>query len=77
MLKDVNNIELKLEPTLFWDIDIKKIDFIKFSYQVIDRVLMYGNIKDWFEIKKYYGLDKIKETAIQLRYLDKLTLNFC
>jgi hypothetical protein len=77
MLKDVNNIELELEPTLFWDVDLNGIDFIIFSNQVINRVLMYGNIKDWFEIKRHYGLDKIKETALHLRYLDKLTLNFC
>ncbi len=77
MLKDVNNIELELEPALFWDVDLKKFDFKKYSIQVIDRVLMNGNIKDWVEIKNFYGLDKIKEIALQLRYLDKLTLNFC
>ncbi|OGU12553.1 MAG: hypothetical protein A2X61_06705 [Ignavibacteria bacterium GWB2_35_12] len=77
MLKDVNNIELALEPTLFWDVDLKKIDFNKYSNQVISKVIMYGNLSDWFEIKRYYGLDKIKEAALQLRYLDKLTLNFC
>ncbi len=38
---------------------------------------MYGDLKDWHEIKKFYGIDKIKNTVLYIRYLDKLTLNFC
>jgi hypothetical protein len=77
MIKDVNNIELDIEKAIFWDTDINKIDFVKFPVYIIGRILMYGGLKDWYEIKRFYGLVKIKETALYLRYLDKLTLNFC
>lgn len=77
MIIDVKNIELDLEPTLFWETDITQMNFHENSIYIIGRVLMYGNLKDWFSIKKYYGDEKIKETALHLRYIDKLTLNFC
>ena len=77
MIEDKNNIKFDLEPSLFWETDITQMDFIENSTYIIGRVLMYGNLKDWFSIKKYFGEDKIKETALKIRYLDRLTLNFC
>jgi hypothetical protein len=62
---------------LFWDTGLDKIDFEKHSSFVIVRVLMRGNLGDFREIKRYYGMERMKEAAINARYLDKLTLNFC
>lgn len=44
---------------------------------VIERVLERGTFDEWQEIKQYYGLEKIKEAALQTRWLDNTTLTFC
>lgn len=67
----------KLNNALFWDIDFEQIDYRKNVRFVIERVLTRGNLQDWQELKRFYGLAKIKEEVIQIRYLDKITLNFC
>ncbi len=38
---------------------------------------MHRNLEDWKELNSFYGLEKIKAEALQIRYLDKKTLNFC
>lgn len=68
---------MQLTKQLFWDTDIKKIDYKKNARSIIERVLTRGTINDWQEIKKYYGLERIKTEIIKIRYLDKITLNFC
>ncbi len=76
IMKTKNNT-LQLSKTLFWDTDITKIDYEKNARHIIERVLMRGMLTDWFEIKKYYGTERIKNEIIKIRYLDKVTLNFC
>ena len=66
-----------LSKVLFWDIDYSEIDFEKHARFVIERVLTRGNLHDWKELKRYYGLDRIKKEVVNIRYLDKITLNFC
>jgi len=68
---------MELSKALFWDTDIKKIDYERNARHIIERVLQRGMLNDWFEIKKYYGLDRIKQEILQIRYLDKISLNFC
>ena len=68
---------LKLSKTLFWDVDYDKLDVDKQSGFVIERVLENGNYKDWEAIKKYFGIDIIKQTVLNARYLNKQTLRFC
>lgn len=66
-----------LNKNLFWDTNFDNIDFDKHSRWVIGRVLTRGNLDDYSELKKYYGIDKIKEEVVKIRQLDKKTLNFC
>jgi len=66
-----------LSKTLFWDIDFDTIDYEKHARLVIERVLTRGNWNDWQELKKYYGLTKISSEVVNIRYLDKITFNFC
>ena len=63
--------------SLFWDVNYDTIEWEKNSQFLISRELMRGTLEDCDELKKYYGLEKIKDVAIKLRYLDKKTLNFC
>jgi hypothetical protein len=68
--------KIKLNKYLFWDTDPKKIDFKKNQKFVISRVLQMGDLDDFKKIKKYYGLERIKNTAKEIRSLDKKSLNF-
>ena len=66
-----------LRQSLFWDVDYTTIQWNKNFRFVIERVLERGTFDEWQEIKRYYGLEKIKEAALQARWLDNTTLAFC
>src|SRR5690554_363790 len=61
---------------LFWDVDLSRFDLEKHKTHLIHKVLEYGKMKDWNLIKELYGLDAIKETALNVRTLDAVTLAF-
>ena len=65
-----------LSSHLFWDVDKAKLDEQRSSRLIIHRVLEYGLIDDWKLIKEYYGLSYIKDTALELKNLDDVTLSF-
>ncbi len=63
--------------SLFWDINIENLDYKIHKRFIIERVLTRGNWNDWQELKSFYGLQEIKNEVVNIRYLDKKTLNFC
>lgn len=65
-----------LRQPLFWDVDYDGIQWKKNYRFVIERVLDRGTFDEWQEIKRYYGLEKIRETALQARWLADTTLSF-
>jgi len=69
-------MNLLQNTTLFWDTDVKTIDPDKNARSVIERVITQGSVEDWRELKQFYGLNRIKNEIVEIRYLDKLTLNF-
>ncbi|GAB3894492.1 hypothetical protein GCM10028803_09540 [Larkinella knui] len=71
------NLKPNLRRTLFWDVDYDKIKWNKNYQFIIERVLERGTFDEWKEIKRYYGIEKIKEAALQARWLDQTTLSFC
>jgi hypothetical protein len=56
----------KLSKTLFWDVDIKKLDNEKSKHFIIGRVLDFGTLEDWKIIKDFYGITKILVSLAQL-----------
>ena len=66
-----------LRPSLFWDVNYDTIQWNRNYRFVIERVLERGTFYEWQEIKRCYGLEKIKEAALQARWLDNTTLSFC
>jgi hypothetical protein len=72
MAKSIN-----INPALFWDIEFSELDYEKNARQIIERVLSRGSMNDWFEIKSYYGIMRLKKEVVRIRSLDKVTLNFC
>jgi hypothetical protein len=69
--------QMKLDKSLFWDVNPSSVDSEKHARFIIGRVLHKGNLNDWYEIKRYYGKQKIKEEITQVKYLNKITLSFC
>lgn len=61
---------------LFWDVDLSTFDFQKHKAHLIYKVLEYGVLKDWNLLKEVYGLETIKEVALNLRSLDAVTLSY-
>jgi len=67
---------MKLSPFIFWDCDSASIDREKNAQYVISRVVMYGTLEDWYSIKQFYGLERIKEELLPVKDLDIKTLHF-
>lgn len=61
---------------LFWDVDRSKIEIDEHSQFLIGRVLQYGYFKDWQTLVKLYGFEKIKESLLEIRFLDDISLHF-
>jgi hypothetical protein len=67
---------MKLNARLFWDTDPTKVDYDRHSRHVIERVSTRGTLEEWREIVRYYGVERIKSEALQIRSLDAKTLHF-
>ncbi len=61
---------------LFWDVDLSDFDFEKHEKFFAQRVIEYGKMEDWNLLKVLYGLNKIKDLALQFRTLDAVSLSF-
>jgi hypothetical protein len=70
-------MELQLRASLFWDVNVESIDLQQHRASVIERVTTRGRLDEFREILNYYGWDIVKQTLLQTRYLDKVTLAFC
>ncbi|XOV91188.1 MAG: DUF6922 domain-containing protein [Bacteroidota bacterium] len=66
----------QFSPHLFWDVKRENLGLEKSKKYIIQRALEYGLLKDWLLIKKVYGLEEITSTAMNLRTLDDISLNF-
>lgn len=62
-LQDIN-------PRIFWDMDLSTLDFENNASLIIQRVLEYGELSDWYAIKKHYGLDRIVSISQSFRTLE-------
>lgn len=70
-------MSLSLRPALFWDTDVKNIDLQKHKASVIERIMLRGQLDEFNAIMQYYGKETVKETMLNARWLDKVTLAFC
>lgn len=66
----------QLNKALFWDVNFEGLDYKKNADFIIERVLSFGDEKDYRILQKIYGLEKIKKAAVKLDYSDKKTINF-
>ena len=70
------NLINTLSNHLFWDVDVSNIDTKVHSKYIIKRVLQYGFYEDWKSLRKFYGLEEIVRTAVNIKDLDKRTASF-
>ena len=66
-LQDIN-------PRIFWDTDLSTLDYEGSAPLIIHRVLEYGDLGDWYAIKKHYGLDRIVNIGKSFRSLDPVAV---
>ncbi len=45
-----------------WEFDLETFNYDRSYKIVIERILQLGNIEEWKEIIRYYGMEKILET---------------
>ena len=65
-----------ISNTLLWEYDIPNFHWDKSYKIVIERVLIMGDIKEWQEIFKFYGRDKIVETINWSKQLSEREKDF-
>jgi len=70
------NIKPKLSRYLFWDTNIKNLDFEERASFVLERVFTMGMQEDEWKVIKYYGKERIRKEVIKCRSLDKKTMNY-
>ena len=70
-------MELQLRPSLFWDVDVDTIDLQKHRASVIERTTLRGRFDEFRALLQYYGKETVKNTLLDVRYLDKVTLSYC
>lgn len=61
---------------IFWDTNIDNLDAEKHALYIIERVLNYGRMEDWHQLKKLYSLEGILEKAQKIKDLHPRTLSF-
>ncbi|WP_428400319.1 helix-turn-helix transcriptional regulator [Niabella insulamsoli] len=64
----------KLRKALFWDTDINKIDWEKQYTAVIQRVFARGNDAEKKEMKRFYGIAKVKSVIAKDTYQQSMRL---
>lgn len=76
----MSNNNLKSKPNIsaiaFWDVNFENIDFDKSIVFVIEKVFNYGTWNDMIEILRFYGLEKIKRSIVEVSYFKGPALSF-
>ena len=77
MLRDTSSYRLQdIDPRIFWDMELGTLDYERNAPLIIQRVLEYGDLKDWYAIKKHYGLERIVSISQGFRTLDPVAVTW-
>jgi hypothetical protein len=66
----------KLSKYLFWDLNIDLLDPNADKKLILERVFSRGTENDEKMVFNYYGKNHIKNTIVDLKNLDKKTINY-
>ncbi len=64
------------DNSLFWDVNPEKLDAEKDAQFIIGRVLDFGDLDEFRAVKKFYGLSKIKQAALEHPFESERSRNF-
>jgi hypothetical protein len=67
---------LPFSTYLFWDVDPQGLDMEDHAPYIVERVLDNGQMNDWFFIRQYYGLERLKTIALGIRSMSPQALSF-
>jgi hypothetical protein len=67
---------LRLSAPLFWDCNAAALDADNDINLILERVFTRGTEDDEKEIFRYYVKNRLKEAVINIKCLDKKTLNY-
>jgi hypothetical protein len=67
---------LNIRPSLFWDVDPEILSEENSRTLIIERVTNLGNLSEWLQIVRFYGLDTIKEELVKAGDLYPKTIAF-
>lgn len=67
---------MELSPVLFWDTDVRNLDYEKHARYIMEKVIMFGTLDDWKKINEYYGRERIRTEMLKSRVLDPKSLSF-
>ena len=65
-----------LSKYLFWDIDMRKLNYDSRASFILERVFTMGMQEDEWKVNKYYGRERIRKEVVKCKSLDKKTLNY-
>ena len=66
----------KLSKYLFWDYNIDTLNPNDDINLILERVFTQGTENDEKEIFKFYNIENIKKSVINVKYFDRKTLNY-
>ena len=66
----------RLSKYLFWDCNREMLDPKADRNLILERVFTRGTENDEKEIFNYYGKDLVRNAVLDIKYLDKKTLNY-
>ena len=67
---------LSLPQYLLWEYDLKKFNYNKSYFIVIERVIERGTVEHWRMAQFFYGKEKMLEVAHQSKQLSKRDKQF-
>lgn len=67
--------EAKLDPLLFWDMDMKKFDPFEAPMIVVQRVIERGMEDDWYAMFNMFGVNSVIKIIKELPYLSSRNIS--
>ncbi|MEK7665179.1 MAG: hypothetical protein AAB361_03520 [Patescibacteria group bacterium] len=67
---------IKFRQSLFWDVDLQKLDIKKHAQHIIGRILEFGNENDVKWMFKNYNISLIKKVLSEKKDLSLKSANF-
>jgi hypothetical protein len=71
-----NTFITHMKPQYFWDVDFAKLDDAKNQRLIIERVMLYGSLREIVLLIEYYGKPAVIRVCTKTTALDPKSLNF-